>query len=175
MREVRFTVPGEPVAWMRPGISWRGGSGRGFTYPKPEARKEQIAWVAKENWRRSVFPPLGGPLVVGFAHFREKPARGLDHPTQRPDLDNYDKLVLDALQGIVYADDSQVVGTLAWPEHGKHYAGGQDDPLGTEGKPRTEIVVMTLEEFEVRQQPLVYYPAQEGVGFDPETGRKVPR
>lgn len=163
---VKFTVEGEPVAWQRPGISWRGGSGRGFTHPKPEARKQQIAWAARAGSNAAL---LTGPVIVGFAHFRAKPARGLDHPTQRPDLDNYDKLVLDALEGIIYSDDSQVVGTLAWPLHGKHYAGGKDDPLGGEGKARTEVIVMTLEEFKLSQKPLVFYGRhEEGLFFDPD-------
>ena len=31
-------------------------------------------------------------------------------PTKRPDLDNIAKAVLDALNGLAYQDDSQIVG-----------------------------------------------------------------
>jgi Holliday junction resolvase RusA-like endonuclease len=41
---------------------------------------------------------------------KQKQARnGSLLPTKRPDLDNYLKMVLDALQGVVYVDDSQIV------------------------------------------------------------------
>ena len=148
MSEVRFSVPGEPVAWARPRFNWRGAKVRGYSQPNADVRKHEIGWAAKNEWRK---PMMYVPVVVGFAHFRSRPKKPLsgysEYPTQKPDLDNYDKLVLDALEGIVYSNDSQVVGTMGWPAHGKHYAGGQDDPEGEKGQPRTEVVVMPLEEF----------------------------
>lgn len=166
MSEVRFSVPGEPVAWARPGLSFRGMKPHGFTHAKPAARRELIkAVVLAIVGKKPVGKAIGvdmflGPVVVGLAHFRKPPKRvklgkerGWDQtPTQRPDLDNYDKLVLDALEGIVYSNDSQVVGTMGWPAHGKHYAGGEDDPEGEKGQPRTEVVVMPLEEFRQREK-----------------------
>lgn len=34
---------------------------------------------------------------------------GIIKPTQRPDLDNYDKFLLDSLHNVFYNDDSQVI------------------------------------------------------------------
>lgn len=40
---------------------------------------------------------------------KAKAARGLLLPSSRPDLDNYVKAVFDAMNGIVFKDDAQVV------------------------------------------------------------------
>lgn len=40
---------------------------------------------------------------------REKAKQGGVYPTTRPDLDNYEKAIMDACNGILYEDDSQVV------------------------------------------------------------------
>lgn len=42
-------------------------------------------------------------------------------PTQRPDYDNLEKLVCDALNGIFWEDDCQVIGSVCmkhWTEAG---------------------------------------------------------
>jgi Holliday junction resolvase RusA-like endonuclease len=57
---------------------------------------------------------------------------GFLRPTSRPDTDNYIKSVQDALNGIVWKDDSQVVALIA----DKWYS----------DKPRIEIDVREVEE-----------------------------
>ena len=57
-------------------------------------------------------PPLENPLQVQVTIRIQKPkSKGKKHcwPTSRPDADNYAKLVLDALNGVLWRDDSQVV------------------------------------------------------------------
>lgn len=69
------------------------------TYMTPEGKsiKEAYQWQAKSQWKK---PPIATELglTVTF-YFRTK---------RRRDLDNQNKLVLDALTGIVYEDDSQI-------------------------------------------------------------------
>ena len=61
------------------------------------------------------------------------------HPQHitKPDLDKLVRCAKDALTGIVWRDDSQVVAVGAM----KVYAGGQHDPEGVTGKIRAEIIV----------------------------------
>ena len=65
--------------------------------------------------------PLGTPLIFealaflpipsSFTRGEEAAARaGELRPTGKPDLDNWIKLPMDALEGIAYANDSQIVG-----------------------------------------------------------------
>jgi crossover junction endodeoxyribonuclease RusA len=60
--------------------------------------KQDWQWQAKSQWK-------GGPLP-GDVHMTAH----LYHGTKRErDIDNFSKLLLDALTGIVYEDDSQIV------------------------------------------------------------------
>jgi Holliday junction resolvase RusA-like endonuclease len=90
-------------------------------------------------------PPLEGALALGMCVYRAIPKsfskrrreaaeRGELRPITKPDLDNYVKAAKDALKGVVWADDSQIVDYIE--PFGKFYS----------ERPRIEIVVTTLEE-----------------------------
>jgi crossover junction endodeoxyribonuclease RusA len=69
------------------------------TYMTAEGKaiKEAYQWEAKSQWKDK---PTKEPLCVAVRfYFKTK---------RRRDLDNQNKLVLDALNGIVYEDDSQI-------------------------------------------------------------------
>jgi len=117
-----FSVPGRPVPWSR---AQRNG-GQYFTAPKARAAMKALAWAAKAEMKGA--PPATGPLkiTVGFMYeipnswdrFKRNEALGGGiKPTGRPDIDNLGKLVLDALKGVVFVDDAQLVSLRA----GKHY------------------------------------------------------
>lgn len=57
------------------------------------------------------FKALEGPLEIQVAFHVKRPktvAKCVRYPIKRPDLDNYIKLVSDALNGLVWKDDSQI-------------------------------------------------------------------
>jgi crossover junction endodeoxyribonuclease RusA len=59
--------------------------------------KEDYGWGAKAQWRGK---PLQGEIVLSVTfYFKTK---------RRRDLDNQNKILFDALSGIVYVDDSQI-------------------------------------------------------------------
>ena len=59
--------------------------------------KEQYRWEAKSQWKGK---PLEGNIELSVTlYFGTK---------RRPDLDNFNKLSLDALTGIAYLDHSQI-------------------------------------------------------------------
>ncbi len=116
---VSFVVKGEPVAKSRPRLSRYG------TYtPKKTVNYEN--WI-KECFLLSYgndFTLLLGELKVHITAYFSIPSsksqkaklmmiQGDIRPTKRPDIDNVVKCVTDALNGIVYKDDSQIVEVIA--------------------------------------------------------------
>lgn len=70
---------------------------RRYMKKKAKERKEQYYWEAKSQWRKKVRTSVVGiDLVLVFGDRR------------RRDIDNYCKLPLDALEGVVYTDDKQI-------------------------------------------------------------------
>jgi Holliday junction resolvase RusA-like endonuclease len=62
-----------------------------------KALKEAYQWEAKSQWKGK---PLQGDVALSITLFFGT--------KRRADLDNFNKLSLDALTGIAYEDDSQV-------------------------------------------------------------------
>lgn len=136
---VSFSVPGKPSRWQRPGqgIDQQGRAIR-FTDKEAEAGKQHIAWHARKAWggRR----PVTGPVLVRVVGIFEIPAswpKGLQRAAHEarvlhvadPDLDQLVKQVKDALKGIVYVDDNQVVG---YPNSAKRYGAPQRSDITIE-------------------------------------------
>lgn len=106
----QFTVPGNPVPWRR---ALRRADGRSYTDPK------RTAYKAKVMTRAAVagVPKLKGPVALtirawwacpkSYERAREPFAGG---PMTSPkDADNVAKGIMDALNGLAYKDDGQVV------------------------------------------------------------------
>lgn len=103
-----IVVYDEPVPKARPRL----GHGRIFTPRTNEVAEHRI----RETWEREVGgAPLLGPVALRVAVYVRQPAslpkrhRLTARPIRRPDLDNYLKTALDALNGVAYLDDAQVV------------------------------------------------------------------
>ena len=104
-------LPMVPVPCPRPKFNRRTGS---TYYParyskwKVEASKKVRALALKAG----LMAPLGGPLVVGLTFVFPRPkTTKLQFP--KPDLDNLSKSALDAGNGILWNDDTQVTGLVA--------------------------------------------------------------
>lgn len=115
----QFSIAGTPVAKGRPRISARGGFARAYTPAKTRSAEAVFAAAARGAMRD--LDPYPGAVELEL-HFRlpipkswskrdrELAALGRIRPTGKPDWDNFGKLASDAMNGIVYADDAQVVG-----------------------------------------------------------------
>lgn len=114
---IEFVVPGKPVALPRPFATRRGGRGRG-PVRMIEAKDDHAIHGYKQHvalYGRRAKP--GGPLyeklrieLVFVLPAIGKPAeRPRSWAAVRPDLDNLVKAVLDALNGVLYVDDAQIV------------------------------------------------------------------
>lgn len=126
-RRVAFTVPGEPKGKGRPRavprIVWKDGEPEAVVslITPPDTREAEAVVLAA--FRRA-FPrhkPFTGPVLLRFTAvfetprsfnkaLREAAARGKLYATKKPDKDNIEKLIVDALNGVAFADDQQVMG-----------------------------------------------------------------
>jgi len=92
--------------------------------------KEAIAWYGKvEALRQGLRSPVDGAISINLIFQMGKNGKEVYH-TKKPDIDNLAKAVKDALKGIIYKDDSQIVEAYL----SKQY-----------GEPAVKIEVKTLE------------------------------
>ena len=116
--KIEFIVPGKAQAKQRP--KFNRFSGRAYT-PKQT--------ISFENWVRDCYfrsissidnKPTDKPLKVSITMYveipqskskkqKEKMLTGEIKPIVKPDVDNVAKSILDALNGIVYLDDKQII------------------------------------------------------------------
>ena len=114
---VTFEVKGDPVPKGRPRFARRGQFVQTYTDAKTIDYETHVAMKARQAIGAS--EPLQGALTV-FLYLRytipasyskkrkEACLRGVEYP-KKVDLDNVYKSITDAMQGIVYANDSQIV------------------------------------------------------------------
>ncbi|SDR17349.1 Holliday junction resolvase RusA (prophage-encoded endonuclease) [Paraburkholderia tuberum] len=127
-QRVEFTVPGAPVAKGRPRFARQGAHVRTFTPEKTERYENLVKLAARQGM--GTREPFAGPvrLVVHIAlpipaswsQKRQRDAAdGLIGATKKPDADNVIKGVKDGMNGVVYADDSQIVDLWVSKRYGR--------------------------------------------------------
>jgi Holliday junction resolvase RusA-like endonuclease len=114
---ILFTVPGEPVAQGRPRFANRGSFVSVYD-PKPS--KDYKKYVALHARQAYAWSPIRGAVKMSVDVYKKMPKSftkkqkeqalsGELLPIVKPDTDNYVKGIKDALNGICYMDDAQVV------------------------------------------------------------------
>lgn len=102
-----ITVMGEPVPKQRVRVV----NNHAYTPQKTKDAENKIAfrWVAK--YKSKI---IENPVCIEIVFAMKKPkAKTTKYVQKRPDIDNLAKTVLDALNGIAYVDDKQVVKLVA--------------------------------------------------------------
>ncbi|MEJ2886121.1 RusA family crossover junction endodeoxyribonuclease [Actinomycetospora aeridis] len=106
----RFEVPGEPMPKSRARYNGQGPKVRAYT-PTAAAEAEQvIAWRYRAARGKAIVADDRSGFGLACTFYVEK--------RQRRDTDNLIKLVADALNGVVWADDSQVTEVSGRTVHG---------------------------------------------------------
>ena len=113
-----YSVYGEPVGKGRPRFARRGNFVSTYSPQKTKTYEDEIRMMAKAAMGAS--EALETPVTVAiyirvgipksFSKQKHKDAlANIERPTKKPDIDNIAKCFLDAMNGIVYLDDKQVV------------------------------------------------------------------
>lgn len=118
MSAIAFTVPGAPRGKGRP----RFGKGRTYTDPKTASYEALVGWCAREAMG-STLRAFDGPVCLAMAaRFVPAPSASRkdrlamlsgEQTPRSIDLDNILKAACDALNGIAWIDDAQVVSIFA--------------------------------------------------------------
>ncbi len=133
-------VLGDPVAQGRPRFSRQGGFVKAYDPAKSRDYKSYVRLIAAQNAPDS---PVEGAIEFSLRIYRAIPKgmpkykreaakAGTLRPVTKPDVSNVLKGVEDALKGVWYKDDSQIVG---YGVLGKWY----------DERPRIEIMMRELE------------------------------
>lgn len=136
---VQITVPGEPKGKERPRYS--GKSGTIYTPNATLQYEKMVATAFKAECHGFKFPE-GEPLDMRILAYlpvpqsddaatRLKKLSGEIRPTKKPDWDNIGKIIADALNGVAYHDDAQVVDA----QTRKFYS----------DNPRVEIIIQNIQ------------------------------
>ena len=112
-KTLKITIPGNPTPWSRAGKAGK----HHYTKPAMAASQRLIAWnTIQQVGQMTLTGPLEVSIVFGLAipasWSRKRTQEALDgrtRPTGKPDVDNLAKQVLDALNGVLWQDDAQVV------------------------------------------------------------------
>ncbi len=118
LSSVSFVVEGQPVAKGRPRAGMTGAGIRMHTPAKTKAYERKISAAARVAMHGRI--AFGRPVALKVAIYLEIPlswpktrqtkARiGVICATNKPDADNVLKAIKDAMNDVVYEDDSQVV------------------------------------------------------------------
>lgn len=123
-----FTIPGKPTGKGRPRFTK---NGHAFT-PEATANYENLVKVCFYEQNRADEPikPIAPktPIVAMITAYypipqstskkqRDRMAAALVFPTVKPDTDNIAKCILDALNGIAYYDDAQIMLLIVWKRY----------------------------------------------------------
>lgn len=116
MKSIRFEVQGKVVGKARPRFAG------GHTYTPTSTRTYERKILRK--FREAGGEKMSGPLHVDFEAVygvqksvskreRERKLRGDEITLMKPDIDNVEKILLDALNKAAYEDDAEVVSVRA--------------------------------------------------------------
>lgn len=132
MSMFRCTIPGSPVQ-ARQRIVRKGRYAGLADVPKVREYRAYAKLVIAQNRPPAPFPgPCRAEVDIYVARPMSWPKKRV-HADTKPDLDNFLKLIFDAMEGIVYTNDSRLVEVTA-REH-----------LVRRGGPRVEVTVEELQ------------------------------
>lgn len=130
LKHVFHITSEKPLAKKRP-KAFRMGEHIRFYNPQGKDEKYFRYHIKQQMLKKE---PLEGPIFVHMVFYMPRPkgdygtgknsgilkASAADYHIKKPDEDNLSKFVKDAMNGIVYRDDSQVVGAFTWKEYEKN-------------------------------------------------------
>ena len=115
-----FEIPGTPVGQGRPRFTTINGHAKAYDPEKSQNYKAYVRMIATQAMQAIDFKMIEGACSIVIMAFFEVPKskskkfklaalNNKEWPTKKPDVDNIAKAIQDALNGLVYKDDSNIV------------------------------------------------------------------
>jgi len=118
MGRVIFTVEGKPQAKARPRVTRNGQ--HTYTPAKTKEYQKLVQWSFNAQKCQKLEGYIKADIIMCYPFpksmskkNRFKAARGEIRPAVKPDIDNVLKAVFDALNGLAYNDDNQIIEVMA--------------------------------------------------------------
>ena len=117
-RSAELIIDCEPVGKARPRVTARGPFAHAYTPKKTKSYENMIKneYLSKYGYSNKLDGPLEAQINAYFSipksstkTLKKKMLNNQHKHTNKPDIDNVQKAILDALNGIAYNDDSQIV------------------------------------------------------------------
>ena len=114
-----FYIPGEPVGKERPRVA----NGHAYTPAKTKAYEEKVKWCFRQAHGRMLDGPIRMTIEAVYsipksASRKAREAKEGKPARKKPDLDNLVKCIADALNGMAYEDDKDIVMVTAFKSCG---------------------------------------------------------
>lgn len=131
MESLRTFIPIDPVPKARPRFTRRG---HVYTPGHTRQYEDIVRWKCKDLIQQNkMLYDMALNITIKF--FLRKPESVKRYyPSVRPDIDNYVKAILDAMNGVVYKDDGQIVKL----DVSKAYSDCPGVEILVEGRPEPE-------------------------------------
>lgn len=114
---MRFTIPGEPTGKARPRVTKWGT----HNTEKTILYENLVKMCYQEQCGEYTEKPLRADIAVFYSIPKSTPKKHIEtmlngylRPCKKPDIDNICKIIFDALNGIAYKDDTQIIELHMW-------------------------------------------------------------
>lgn len=119
---MKFTIPGEPTGKARPRVTKWGT----HNTEKTVLYENLVKMCYQEQCKEYTEKPLVAFIEIYYGIPKSTPKKNIKpmlegkiRPCKKPDIDNVCKIIFDALNGIAYKDDTQIVSLIASKWYGE--------------------------------------------------------
>ena len=122
-KRIRLSILMNPVPKGRPRVAVRDGKVRTYTPERTQEAQDTLIALIYKHKDKMFLPYVPVRLSITFYRQKSKWAPKSDIlPVRKPDLDNFLKLVLDSMNGVLIADDAQITTIRVakrWSDNGQ--------------------------------------------------------
>ncbi len=122
MKFIRIKLPLEPVPQGRARIAMKGGKVWSYYVEKTQKAKEAYILLMKRHESKKFATHVPLRLSINFYRKRSRwVGKNEEFPVRKSDLDNYLKLAIDSMKGLLFEDDAQITKIIAskrWADGG---------------------------------------------------------